>query len=77
MREADRNGDGQVWLREWFDYAERRVPLMRDERAVRTPARPTKSLDVIEVTGHRNVQRPRVFYRREPNAQPRVVARIR
>jgi WD40 repeat protein len=77
VREADRNGDGQVWLKEWFDYAERRVPLMRDEHVGRAAPRRTKSLELVEGDTRRPVQTPRVFYRREPDAQPWVVANSR
>jgi uncharacterized caspase-like protein len=74
VKETDANGDGQVWLREWFGYAEKRVPLMWGERNGQTAAARTKMFDLMEVTGRGRVQTPRVFYRREPDTQPWVVA---
>jgi WD40 repeat protein len=48
--------DGEVWVREWFDYASTRVPNMQlDERHF--------------------TQTPRMFYRRESEARPLVVAK--
>src|SRR5262249_12722819 len=41
--------DGQVLIREWLDYATQRVPQMQQDSVGKT----------------RNMQRPRVFYRRE------------
>jgi WD40 repeat protein len=73
VRETDANGDGQVWLREWFGYAEKRVPLMWGERTGQTAAAPTKAFDLVEVARRGKVQTPRVFYRREPDTQPWVV----
>jgi WD40 repeat protein len=64
--EADRRPkDGRVMLREWFDYATERVPEMQEEAK----------------GSHRglglafDVQRPRVFYRRDSEAQALVVTR--
>lgn len=74
--EADADGDGQLLLGEWLEYARRRVPRMRQGRTVGAAARPNKSLEEAgapEAEGA--VQRPRVFYRREPELQPFVVAK--
>jgi WD40 repeat protein len=75
VRDADADADGQVLLREWLDYAKRRVPHMRQEQASQNPLLKNKSLDEVEVIERGLVQRPRVFYRREPELQPFVVAR--
>jgi WD40 repeat protein len=74
VKETDANGDGQVWLKEWVDFAVKRVPRMRDERIEQNASRRNKSLDLVEVTEPGKVQRPRVFYRREPDTQPWVIA---
>jgi uncharacterized caspase-like protein len=71
--------DGVVALREWLDYATERVPRMQEEKL--RAARGLK-LEIAFVEGEekrpddkRSLQRPRVFYRREPEAQPLIVAR--
>ena len=72
--------DGQVVLREWLDFATERVPQMQE-----TKMRSTRGvgLEIAFVEGEekvaevdkRTLQRPRVFYRREQEAQPLVVAK--
>lgn len=80
----DEPRDGQIFVREWFNYATRRVPQMQQERM-------SGAKDIIEegtaavvfVEGDervadaakRRVQTPRVFYRREVEATPLVVAK--
>ena len=61
--------DGQIVVREWFDYAAERVPRMHQERM-----KQKRGLGVSFV-GEKDVQRPRTFYRREMDARPLVVAR--
>ena len=61
--------DGQIVVREWFDYAAERVPRMQLERA-----KQKRGLGVT-FTGEQDVQRPRTFYRREIDLRPLVVAR--
>jgi len=71
--------DGEVRVREWLDYATRRVPEMQIVEMKRALARGIKlsfadeerSLNIANRSG----QRPRVFYRRELESQPLVVAR--
>jgi WD40 repeat protein/uncharacterized caspase-like protein len=77
VNEADSNKDGQLWLREWFDYAVRRVPQMSEEKIAQTIRQQGKSFDLIEIADRGKVQTPRAFYRKEPDAQPWVVARTR
>ncbi|HKC87944.1 MAG TPA: hypothetical protein VKG02_18305, partial [Blastocatellia bacterium] len=74
---ADRDPkDGLALAREWFNYAEERVPQMQ-EREMQTRL-------LLDFAGEdakaknpqqRSIQRPRVFYRRELEARPFVVAK--
>jgi WD40 repeat protein/uncharacterized caspase-like protein len=84
--DADTNEDGQVDLREWFDYATQEVPRLREQkieqsakrqgtRRLRGRAR-AKQLEEVVITGRAKVQTPRAFYRREPDARPLVVAKV-
>ena len=74
---ADRDPkDGLALAREWFNYAEERVPQMQ-EREMQTRL----LLDFAgndakaKAPSQRGIQRPRVFYRRELEARPFVVAK--
>jgi WD40 repeat protein len=60
--------DGQIVVREWFDYAADRVPRMRLEQM-----KQGRGLRIT--TGVVDVQRPRIFYRRELDVQPLVIAK--
>lgn len=60
---ADGNGDGNIFLKEWFDYANDRVPQIRRKRNQQS-----KEL-VEEEADEQKVQRPRVFYTREGGAK--------
>ena len=72
--------DGEVWVREWFDYASTRVPNMQLEKI-----KQARDLGLnlsflageerVPNTARRLTQTPRVFYRREPEARPLVVAK--
>jgi FOG: WD40 repeat len=72
--DADRNKE--VWDREWMDYATERVPQLQVEEMTRRGA------EIVFVQGDdhtlaadkRNVQRPRVFYRREVAPRPFIIA---
>jgi uncharacterized caspase-like protein len=71
--------DGQVVLREWLDYATERVPQMQEDELT-NQLRQGRQLDRIKFAesdsgSDRSVQRPRVFYRREAEPHPLVVAR--
>jgi WD40 repeat protein/uncharacterized caspase-like protein len=71
--------DGTVFLREWLDYAVKRVPQMQA-----AALQGGRGLKVAFVQGEekisdptkRNAQRPRVFYRREVESQPLIVGRV-
>jgi uncharacterized caspase-like protein len=62
--------DGQVLLREWFDYATQAVPQMQEAKV-----RGERLLLKQKLQKIREVQRPRVFYRRETEAQQLVVGK--
>lgn len=81
---ADNNpADGQLLLREWFDYAGVRVPQMRQEE-VKKEIAAKKGLEEVTVTKKETSgvadsdkgQSPRIFYRRYMEQQPWVVARV-
>lgn len=73
--------DGKVVVREWFDYAAQRVPLMQLDLMQETQR--GRGLKLAFVQGDeaindpalRNVQRPRAFYRREVEAEPLVIGK--
>jgi len=73
--------DGQVMIREWLNYATERVPQLQEakmQEAEKT-GRELTFLEGEDTRGDRRsrgLQRPRVFYRREPESQPPVIARI-
>jgi WD40 repeat protein/uncharacterized caspase-like protein len=72
--------DGEVVLREWLDYATLRVPqmqetMMQDARKLGREIPIVDGEEKIRELARRSLQRPRVFYRREPEAQPLVIAR--
>ena len=77
---ADRRPpDGQVFLREWLDYATERVPQIdRDEsekpenRTVQLERAKSRAAGKKDAEGP---QKPRVFYRRESELRPLVVSR--
>ena len=70
---ADRDPkDGQVLLREWLDFATQRVPeIQEDDINARQLEREKAKMD----GKGSDIQRPRVFYRREMERNPLVVAR--
>jgi hypothetical protein len=72
--------DGEVWVREWFDYASTRVPNMQLEkmklaRGVGLNLSFVEGEERIPDLERRAVQTPRVFYRRESEGRPLIVAR--
>jgi WD40 repeat protein/uncharacterized caspase-like protein len=66
--DADRNG--QVLLKEWFDYATDRVPQIGKQKV-----RSGKELEEVD-PDERRVQRPRVFNMREGGAERFVIASL-
>jgi uncharacterized caspase-like protein len=64
--------DNQVLLREWLDYATNRVPRMQEENLVGKRQLVQQDAQGTQRIG---VQRPRVFYRREAETQPFIVAK--
>ncbi|MGH9753075.1 MAG: caspase family protein [Blastocatellia bacterium] len=76
--------DGEVLAREWLDYATERVPQMQEKKMKeRSGLKQVKALVFVEGeekiadVEKRSVQRPRVFYRREPETQPLIIAKPR
>jgi uncharacterized caspase-like protein len=69
---ADANRDGQVDLREWVDYTVQRVPGMQQTEAQERRQFVKRQGDKVPED---DVQQPRVFYRREADSQPFVVAK--
>ena len=72
--------DGLVNAREWLDFATERVPQMQAEkmkesRGLGIGIAFTEGEQKIADPEKRSVQRPRVFYRREMEASPLVVAK--
>jgi uncharacterized caspase-like protein len=67
---ADADKNGQVLLKEWFDYATERVPRIGKEKV-----RAGKQLEEVDPDEQR-VQRPRVFNMREGGAERFVIARL-
>lgn len=78
--EADRAPkDGKVLIREWVDFAVGRVPEM--QAAALQGSRGLKIVfapgdENISDPAKRNLQRPRVFYRREVEPQPLVMEKV-
>ncbi len=72
--------DGVLNVREWLDFVTERVPQMQQEKMKQARG---VGLQIAFVEGEqniaepekRNVQRPRVFYRRELEANPLIIAR--
>jgi hypothetical protein len=72
--------DGQVVLREWLDYATERVPRMQETklkegRELKHKVAFVEGEEKSDDVDKQSLQRPRVFYRREPETQPLVVAK--
>lgn len=72
--------DGLLSAREWLDFATERVPLMQEEkmkqgRDIGLQIAFTEGEQKIAEPEKRSVQRPRVFYRRDLEANPLVVAK--
>jgi WD40 repeat protein len=72
--------DGRVVVQEWLDHPTRRVPelqqaMMHDAQRVGRDLVFVAGDENIREVEHRSLQHPRVFYRREPEADPLVVAR--
>jgi WD40 repeat protein/uncharacterized caspase-like protein len=70
---ADREPKDQaVLLREWLNYATERVPQMQEESNQNLPQGKQRGFGLQDDA---EVQRPRVFYRREAEASPLIIAR--
>lgn len=67
---ADSDRNGELFLKEWFDYATERVPRIFTDKP-----RSGKELEEVEADEKR-VQRPRVFNMREGGAERFVIAKL-
>lgn len=66
--------EGNVMLRDWVDYAVQRVPIMQQTEAAERREF-VKKKTASANNDEEEIQTPRVFYRREPDLTPFVVAR--
>jgi len=73
--------DGQILLREWLDYTTVRLPELQMDGMKRMAAL-GREISIVRRAQARGVspddretQRPRVFYRRESDPQPIVIAK--
>ena len=67
--------DGVVIAREWLNFASERVPQMQEEKMAQGRGIGLEG-EITFVEGEkRSVQRPRVFYRRELEANPLVITK--
>lgn len=65
--------DGVVIAREWLNFATERVPKMQEDKMAQGRG---LGLEIMFVEGEtKSVQRPRVFYRRELEANPLVIVK--
>jgi WD40 repeat protein/uncharacterized caspase-like protein len=74
--------DGVISAREWLDFATERVPQLQEEkmkqaRGLGLNIAFTEGEKSIADPEKRSVQRPRVFYRREMETEPLVIAKTR
>ena len=72
--------DGTLIAREWLDFATERVPQMQQQkmnegRGVGLEISFTEGEKDVQDPQKRSLQRPRVFYRREMEANPLVIAK--
>jgi uncharacterized caspase-like protein len=65
--------DGKILLREWLDFATMRVPEMQSEETAARQLVPGTQPKAKPI-GALDVQRPRVFYRREKETTPFIIA---
>jgi len=89
LSKAKKDNEGRISERDWMNYAVEQVPLLQTEemkkRNLDNKTRKglgERGTEIVFAEGDkesdpekRNVQRPRVFYRRELEAHPLVVAR--
>jgi len=73
--------DGRILLREWLDYSTARLPELQLDGMKRMAAL-GRNISILQGENQRSVslskretQRPRVFYRREPELTPLVIAK--
>jgi WD40 repeat protein len=75
----DEPKDGQIVMREWLDYAANRVPAMQIDQMKKARGRGINLSFKEEERGleieRRSGQQPRIFYRRELESQPLIIAK--
>jgi len=87
LNKAKKDNEGRISEREWMNYAVEQVPLLQTEAMVKRELEnkgqqgPGHRGTLVVVEGDkevdpekRNVQRPRVFYHRELEAHPLIIA---
>ncbi len=84
-KEADKDNNQQIWEREWFDFAVGQVPILQREAMTQRSIdlkNGVERSDVFYVGGdkandpnNRGLQTPRVFYRREAETNPFILAK--
>ncbi len=82
--QADKDGNRRLSEREWFDYSVEHVPILQREAMSQRNAeikQTGRGIEIIYVNGDKNknpdersVQTPRVFYRRETDNNPVIIA---
>ncbi len=75
MAADNRPRDGKVLLREWFDHASAKVPRMQEKNYQAERERILRRKNASQLKGKvkPEAQRPRLFYRREADAQPMII----
>ncbi|MGH9943675.1 MAG: caspase family protein, partial [Pyrinomonadaceae bacterium] len=73
--------DGRIMTGEWLDYATERVPQlqlewMRTTRGLMSQIAFVAGEEWLNDPGDRSLQRPRVFYRRETQRRPLIIAQL-
>jgi len=73
--------DGKVDIREWLDYAALRVPelqqsLIGERRRLEHGPSPDDQGHEVQLSSQHDVQQPRVFYRREDDSEPFIIANL-
>jgi WD40 repeat protein/uncharacterized caspase-like protein len=68
--------NGELSVRDWLDFAARRVPEIQHAQSRQSNRPEDRGGKANPDAGALAVQQPRVFYRREADAEPLIIARI-
>jgi uncharacterized caspase-like protein len=74
MKKGDKNNDNTINDREWLNYGVATVPLLQVETEKARLLTQNKGKDVKPVIEANELQTPRVFYRREMETNPLIIA---